>query len=126
LQKSNIENDVSNICDKARIEESSGEEDNTEFFGFNELAQEIQKIQVDEHKREEIFQEFEELFETHSVKFANPVLDLDKEKQVKHKMKPLGSEVLGDNVKRKPHPSKADPPSFSDLSMIHGQNNKWK
>ena len=118
---SDMDIDTSNVCNR-RIESSSEEEENDLNFGFAELEQEIQKMQIETQDKEEIFENFEELFETHSVKFSNQVLDLENKEK---KRDTLGSEVL-DHGHKKKKPQKTNyAPSFEDVSMIHGISQKW-
>jgi hypothetical protein len=121
--------DISNICNR-RIESSSDEEEEEEMdsnIGLNELAQEIQKIQVRNHAKKEIFEDFEELFETHSVKYECE--DSPFEYDINSKPKnPIGSEVIDKGLKRgnTKKVKTMNNPSFNDMSIIQSKPNNWK
>ena len=96
-------------------------------LGLTELAQEIQKIQVGNHVKKEIFEDFEELFETHSVKFGGED-DMFELENNSRKVNPLGSEVLGNGLVRRDtkKSKKMKDPSFNDMSMIQTGHKEWK
>ena len=118
------EMDVSNICDKP-IELSSGEEE--EDVGYNELMNEIHKMQVKDNEKQ-IFDDFDELFDTHSVCFVpeknKNKFDTENEEKLDNILNP--SQIL----QKKSKGFKNKDYSFTDLSIIqnegHQSKNKYK
>ena len=81
--------DISNVCNKRIKSVSSEEEDEDEGQGFADLVKEIREIQVDTNKNQ-IFDDFEELFETANLEGACKdfqVVDEEKQKQNEQKKK---------------------------------------